>query len=183
MPALLAGAPGKGGFWSVAGQGTLLLRHVGALSGAGAAALGPLLEQRSASGVGPLLILTGTPAEYDQLPRLPQRYVIVQVPPLRAHADDILPFAAAWLPNRVITFAAAELLHAYVWPGNLGELRAAPLPNAPIRLPPEGLSLEELEIALIRQALQRAGGNKSRAAELLGLTRHTLLYRLEKYKI
>jgi transcriptional regulator with PAS, ATPase and Fis domain len=62
-------------------------------------------------------------------------------------------------------------------------VRAAPLPNTPIRLPPEGLSLEELEVALIRQALARAGGNKTRAAELLGLTRHTLLYRLEKYKI
>jgi DNA-binding NtrC family response regulator len=134
--------------------------------------------------------------------------VDVAVPPLREHLDDVLPFAANWLPQRGITPAAIELLHAYEWPGNLGELRgvleraallagdgpidgvhlperirAAPLPHTPLRLPPEGLSLEALEIDLLRQALARAGGNKSRAAELLGLTRHTLLYRLEKYKI
>jgi transcriptional regulator with PAS, ATPase and Fis domain len=35
----------------------------------------------------------------------------------------------------------------------------------------------------IRQTLERARGNKSKAAELLGLSRHTLLYRLEKYGI
>jgi DNA-binding NtrC family response regulator len=45
------------------------------------------------------------------------------------------------------------------------------------------LNLEAVEMALIRQALAQAGGNKSRAADLLGLTRHTLLYRLEKYQI
>ena len=53
--------------------------------------------------------------------------------------------------------------------------------RVPFRLPPEGVNLEEVERELIRQALERAHGNKTRAAELLGLTRHTLLYRLEKY--
>jgi hypothetical protein len=43
--------------------------------------------------------------------------------------------------------------------------------------------LEQLEQSLIRQALEQAHGNKSRAAELLGLTQHTLLYRMEKYSI
>ena len=41
------------------------------------------------------------------------------------------------------------------------------------RFPPEGLSLEALERELILQALERAGGNKSQAARLLGLTRRT----------
>jgi DNA-binding NtrC family response regulator len=206
--ALLNGDGQAESYWRAAGSGVLLLRHIGKLSGSGADALTHLLERRRTSGVGPLLVLTGAAEEWAAAPALPQRYVTVEVPPLRVHLDDILPFAAAWLPNRVITPAAAEMLHAYTWPGNLGELRAvleradklasdgpidihhlpdrvrvAPLPNAPLRLPPEGLSLEELEIALIRQALTRAGGNKTRAAELLGLTRHTLLYRLEKYKI
>jgi DNA-binding NtrC family response regulator len=206
--ALLAGSARNEGFWSEAGQGSLLLRHIGYLAPAGAEALARLLERRSTQGVGPLLILSGTAEEWATAPALSHRYVEVSVPPLSAHLDDLLLFAAAWLPNCRVTPAAAELLHAYSWPGNLAELRgvleraaqlagdssidvmhlpdrvrAAPLPHTPVRLPPEGISLEALEIELIKQALARAGGNKSRAADLLGLTRHTLLYRLEKYKI
>jgi DNA-binding protein Fis len=45
------------------------------------------------------------------------------------------------------------------------------------------VSLESLERDLIRQALERAGGNRTRAAALLGLTRDTLRYRLEKHGI
>ena len=52
-----------------------------------------------------------------------------------------------------------------------------------MQLPPEGVNLEQVEQNLIRQALERARGNKSKAAELLGLSRHTLLYRMEKYSI
>ncbi len=48
-------------------------------------------------------------------------------------------------------------------------------------IPPEGLSLEVLERELIVQALERAGGNKSRAARLLGLTRRTLYSRMERH--
>ncbi|MDP3775218.1 MAG: sigma-54 dependent transcriptional regulator [Gemmatimonadales bacterium] len=49
--------------------------------------------------------------------------------------------------------------------------------------PAEGVDLEELERTLIAQALRTAGGNKTRAARLLRLTRDTLRYRLEKYGI
>jgi len=51
------------------------------------------------------------------------------------------------------------------------------------RLPAAGIDLESLEKDLIRQALDQARGNKTRAAALLGLTRDTLRYRLEKYGI
>ncbi len=50
-------------------------------------------------------------------------------------------------------------------------------------LPPSGLSLDELERELIAQALERTDGNKTGAARLLGLSRDTLRYRLEKYGI
>lgn len=53
--------------------------------------------------------------------------------------------------------------------------------TATFRLPPGGIDLDQVERELIRQALDRAQGNKSQAARLLGLTRHTLLYRLEKH--
>jgi DNA-binding NtrC family response regulator len=49
------------------------------------------------------------------------------------------------------------------------------------RIPPEGLSLEVLERELIVQALEKAEGNKSQAARLLGLTRRTLYSRMERY--
>jgi two-component system response regulator AtoC len=48
------------------------------------------------------------------------------------------------------------------------------------RLPPAGASLEEVEMSLVRQAIDRSGGNQTRAAELLGISRDQLRYRLKK---
>jgi DNA-binding NtrC family response regulator len=48
-------------------------------------------------------------------------------------------------------------------------------------IPAEGLSLEVLERELILRALERARGNKSQAARLLGLTRRTLYSRMERH--
>jgi len=103
-----------------------------------------------------------------------------------------------------------QLLQAYGWPGNVRELRnfcertvillqgqtidVEMLPaemrarkhsssSAGFTLPDSGLSLEALEQELIRQALDKTSGNRSRAARLLGLTRDTLNYRLKKYAI
>ncbi len=45
---------------------------------------------------------------------------------------------------------------------------------------PDGMTLDQHEQAIIREALQRAGGNKSQAARLLGLTRNALRYRLSQ---
>jgi two-component system, NtrC family, response regulator AtoC len=45
---------------------------------------------------------------------------------------------------------------------------------------PEGMKLEQFEDEIIKEALNRAGGNKSQAARLLGLTRNALRYRLSK---
>jgi len=55
------------------------------------------------------------------------------------------------------------------------------LPN--IEIPPEGVSLTEVEKSLIEQALTMAHGNRTRAAELLKISRNTLRYRMEKYGI
>ncbi len=48
-------------------------------------------------------------------------------------------------------------------------------------LPESGINLETLERSLLEQALDRARNNQTRAAQLLGITRHTLRYRLEKH--
>jgi DNA-binding NtrC family response regulator len=113
-------------------------------------------------------------------------------------------------PGRPRTIApeALEALVAYGWPGNVRELesvvertlllsegdviRLGDLPPAvrmrsrpagtgiPIEIPDEGLDLEELERTLILRALEKSEGNVTRAARLLGLSRRTLQYRLEK---
>ena len=59
--------------------------------------------------------------------------------------------------------------------------RDSQLPLGP--LPEDGFSLPELEKEIIRQALTRCGGNKSRTAVYLGIPRHVLLYRLQKYDL
>jgi DNA-binding protein Fis len=43
------------------------------------------------------------------------------------------------------------------------------------------VNLEELEKTLLSQALERAHNNQTRAAQLLGISRHTLRYRLDKH--
>ena len=102
-----------------------------------------------------------------------------------------------------ITDAAIEKLMAYHWPGNVRELEnvierslvmcsgtqldaadirleSAPRPRAQndASFVPDGMSLDEYEQEIIREALRRAAGNKSQAARLLGLTRNALRYRL-----
>ena len=103
--------------------------------------------------------------------------------------------------------SAFQKLQTHGWPGNVRELRNVcerlaillpgqtitadnlPLelasekktPKLKIELPSTGLSLEEVEIELIRQALTRTQGNRSRSARLLGISRDTLLYRMQKY--
>lgn len=47
-------------------------------------------------------------------------------------------------------------------------------------LPPGGVSLDEVEMSLVRQAIERSGGNQTKAAELLGISRDQLRYRLKK---
>jgi two-component system, NtrC family, response regulator AtoC len=107
-----------------------------------------------------------------------------------------------------ITPAALALLVDFHWPGNIRELeniieRAVVLTAGPkidiadIHLDvsptkvhdadssgapflPAGLTLEQFEDEIIKEALRRAGGNKSQAARLLGLSRNALRYRLSK---
>jgi DNA-binding NtrC family response regulator len=63
--------------------------------------------------------------------------------------------------------------------------RATPAPKRSDKLVPlvsdEGLVLEDVEKKLITEAMERASGNQSKAARLLGVSRDTLRYRLKKH--
>jgi DNA-binding protein Fis len=50
-----------------------------------------------------------------------------------------------------------------------------------IELPADGVALADVERELVRQAMDRVGGNQSQAAELLGIERDALRRRLIKY--
>src|SRR5258706_7100705 len=54
--------------------------------------------------------------------------------------------------------------------------------DATIRLPRQGISLDQVETSLIRQALAQASGNQTRVADLLGLTRDQFRYRWKKLR-
>lgn len=61
------------------------------------------------------------------------------------------------------------------------EVRSTNMMNAPIILPPGGFDIEEVEKDLIKQALEQAKWNQTRAAKLLNLTRDALRYRMQKF--
>jgi DNA-binding NtrC family response regulator len=111
-------------------------------------------------------------------------------------------------PPRPFSEEALKILMAYDWPGNVRQLESVieralllsegdtivpeDLPAAvrarigghtdPVTLdiPDTGIDIEAVERSLIVKALEKAQGNVTRAARLLGLTRRTLQYRLEK---
>ena len=101
---------------------------------------------------------------------------------------------------------ALKALKAYPWPGNIRELRnlcerlsilmagnIIELEHLPqefinansntdtLLLPERGIELDALEVNFIHQALNRTKGNRSKTAKLLGLTRDTLIYRMQKH--
>jgi transcriptional regulator with PAS, ATPase and Fis domain len=106
------------------------------------------------------------------------------------------------------TEEAKQAMITYSWPGNVRELSNAlertmifiekefidnsdliigektdSRPELDWHVPPKGVSLEEVERQLIVSALLQSGGNKSKAAKLLQLSRDTFRYRLQKFEI
>ena len=105
---------------------------------------------------------------------------------------------------------ARRLILDYAWPGNVRQLESAieralllaetdditaedlpleiraTMPSegaARFKLPPEGISFEELEHSLLIQAMEQTNWNITRAAKLLGLSFRTMQYRLDKFEI
>ncbi len=135
--------------------------------------------------------------------------VPMNIPPLRERKEDI-PYLVQHFAKKFggeVSEGAMERLVNYHWPGNVRELenvveRSILLAQGPkveaddIKIDtaysrsrpaaatdhflPEGMTLDEYEQSIIREALKRASGNKSQAARLLGLTRNALRYRLDQ---
>jgi DNA-binding NtrC family response regulator len=138
--------------------------------------------------------------------------VPMNIPPLRERKDDI-PYLVEHFAKKFggeISEGAMERLTSYHWPGNVRELENVvertillaqgprveasdvKIDTAPRRsnaasggdhFLPDGMTLDQYEQSVIREALKRADGNKSQAARLLGLTRNALRYRLAQMGI
>ncbi|GAA4548514.1 sigma-54-dependent Fis family transcriptional regulator [Pseudonocardia xishanensis] len=131
---------------------------------------------------------------------------VITIPPLRAHAEDlpaivrVLLQAKGGRPVRVGQ-DALQVLIRYPWPGNVAQVRsvlarltalsAAPLIGA-ADLPPwlvaaasrrRLTAMEQAEADAIRQAMRAAGGNKTDAAEQLGISRSTFYRKLRRYGV
>ena len=133
----------------------------------------------------------------------------IHLPPLRERKEDIPElvhhFVASSDAAGVERRALAQLMD-YHWPGNVRELQnaieraaiiceglirtgdlpatirqAAPQNSGDFEIPEEGLQLDDFEKELILQAIRKAGGNKTRAAELLGITRRRLYSMMERF--
>lgn len=132
----------------------------------------------------------------------------ITMPPLRERGEDVILLAEHFLHtyarkyNKEVTTLnreARQRLLRHSWPGNVRELmhaveRAVLLSKGPMLGPQDfvlkesarrvaptpTLNLEQLEQEAIERAMQIAGGNITRAAELLGITRFALYRKLNK---
>ncbi|MCY3019840.1 MAG: sigma 54-interacting transcriptional regulator [Planctomycetota bacterium] len=129
----------------------------------------------------------------------------LKVPPLRDRREDIAPLARHFARQfsdgaRTLSAAAEGRLLAYEWPGNVRELRSVvqqavigaggtEIQADDLDLPGSGAgmimlgpqSLAEVERRHILQVLKDVGGNKTEAAQVLGLARSTLVLKLKSY--
>ncbi len=130
----------------------------------------------------------------------------IDVPPLRERREDVPLLARTFLAEcrartgRLVTRVADEtmaVLVAYHWPGNVRELKHA-IEFSVLRAKSEVIGPEDIpgEIteggttrptdegpAMIRAALEEAGGNRRRAAEILGISRATLYRRMSQFGV
>jgi two-component system, NtrC family, response regulator HydG len=128
----------------------------------------------------------------------------LEIPALRARPVDILPLARLFLKRAAadmnktvprLSSSAAEKLIGYSWPGNVRELenmmeRAVILAGAQVEVsdlpvlsdaPARPTNFRDIERKAIEEALALTNGNRTRAAEQLGISVRTLQYRLKEY--
>jgi DNA-binding NtrC family response regulator len=126
------------------------------------------------------------------------------LPPLRQRIAEIEPLALRFASGRTFTDRARRALESYPWPGNVRELknvieRAVVLSDREV-LDAEDLGLEApkappaeagllkddvdaLEQRRILDVLAQCEGNQTKAAKMLGISRGTLITRMEKFGV
>lgn len=136
---------------------------------------------------------------------------VIRVPPLRERREDILLLAEHFLQRfargeRSLTPDALKLLMAYDWPGNVRELRnlierAVILSAREGKIRPEHFgmlasrreeavvlafehepSLSEIERDYLQRTLQRHGGNRAKAAAILGISERNIYRLIRQYE-
>ena len=136
----------------------------------------------------------------------------ISIAPLRERGDDIILLARHFIRQSAKRYGissvtlsgqAIQALRSYHWPGNVRELkhmieRAVLLcgegelspdslsltAHGPAETPIEAdLTLDNAELMLIKNALEKCGGNVSKAARELGITRMALRYRIKKHNL
>jgi DNA-binding NtrC family response regulator len=123
----------------------------------------------------------------------------ISVPPLGDRPADILPLARHFLGDGLqLSEDAAAALQAHDWPGNVRELRNS-IERAKLLARDSMVAVADLNLPAVQRAapreadhfsrevleasLREAGGNISRAAQSLGLSRQALYRRLERFNL
>ena len=128
----------------------------------------------------------------------------LHLPPLRERVEDIAPLAVWFLRESPLTLSdeALAMLEDYSWPGNIRELRNSlnkailfasgpriELRDLPLQIvedrnnsAEDDYSLDGLEQQTIRRVLAQTGGHQQKAADLLGISRRTLIRKLKLYR-
>jgi transcriptional regulator with PAS, ATPase and Fis domain len=112
----------------------------------------------------------------------------IELPPLRHRKDDLSLLIQAFLTEfndrnnksvSAVDSSAMRMLEQYNWPGNVREVRN--VVERAVSLSP-GTTVEEAERRLIVMTLEHTHGNKTRAAEILGISLKTLHNKLNKLR-
>jgi transcriptional regulator of acetoin/glycerol metabolism len=197
---------------ALSAPGTIILRRISSLADPLQLELAAQLEElepRDEHWMMGVVTVGDPPPRLELVHRLGRTRLVV--PPLRERPSDIELIVSNWCRNEArtdppgpqISVQALEALVAYDWPGNVRQLlntlasariqqRGATITphdlgltegSARRRAPSHSTGLRDVEREAIERALTQTGGNVSRAADILGISRSTLHRRLRSYRL
>lgn len=186
----------------------VILRDVHTLSEEADRHISDLIAADRRSSPARWIVATATTSSAVASTRLAEQFsTTIEIPALRHHPDDILDllknYVARIAPLREVDFSedALRVLRRYQWPGNVAELIdvvGSALKNRPSgritaqHLPPQihcatprrsMSTMETVERDAIVSVLNEQGGNRTRAAQTLGISRSSLYRKISMYGI